>query len=172
MQVCRDFWHRGKCYLDGPESSLEYWKQEREKSQWETVLVRLKPQHKHKQAFIHPHTHQDRKLPNYFQISDTVQHPEPLWLTKITHKIEKNLRMRAGLLSSQGWSRKVAVNMSQSAPEEQVSISTWASLTKNAHLRDISFLKLCSLSPCASQFSASLMVSSPNRSWLSPVTMT
>lgn len=65
MHVCRDFWHRGNCYLDGPESSLEYWKQEREKSQWETVLVRLKPQHKNKQATF-THTHQNRKLPHYF----------------------------------------------------------------------------------------------------------
>lgn len=93
MQVCRDFGHRGKCYLDGPESSLEYWKQEREKSQWETVLVRLKPQYKKKkktsrQSFTHTHTHQDRKLPNYFHLPDTVPF---LWSAKITQKIKNNL---------------------------------------------------------------------------------
>lgn len=86
MQVFRDFWQRGKCYLDGPESSLEYWKQEREKSQWETVLVRLKPQYKNKQEIIQPHTSRQETT----QLFPSTWHstfPEPLWLAKITQNV-------------------------------------------------------------------------------------
>lgn len=79
MQVCRDFWHRVECYLDGPESSLEYWKQEkREKPLGDWSLNTIKTS----RQSVTLHTHQDRKLPNYFHIPDTVPFPEPLWLAK------------------------------------------------------------------------------------------
>lgn len=90
----RDFWNRGECYLDGPESSLEYWKQEREKSQWETVLVRLNTITSRQSS---THTHQGRELPNYFHLPDIVTRPEPLWLEKIYHTIQKTFTMINGL---------------------------------------------------------------------------
>lgn len=146
MQVCRDFWHRGKCYLDGPESSLEYWKQEREKSQWETVLVRLKPQHKNKHAIIHPHTHHNRKLPHYFFSWATLiglnnsDNREEHWFMMDWWVEQKKKKKK---------SSKVTVNMSH----QNLTCGTGIHMHTQTHTllqKVFSFFKLCSLSLCAS----------------------
>lgn len=133
-----------------------------------------------RQSFTHTHTHQDRKLPNYFHLPDTVPF---LWSAKITQKIKNNLLVLVYHWvrgERRGWGGAAEKAEKSKCPHQHLTCGTRYPHTHEPLSHTHTSLRghflsqivqpepVCQSSACF----ANLAFSGPNGTWLSPVTMT